>query len=165
MPAATGMDVLAGAIKRLQDVAEGRARAAMLKAMTARALALAQKAFAFRQAPSGTRWRPGAGGVVPSLVRSGALRAAIQTQGRPGGFAIIDRVANPKTGRLYGGSQIYGRTYHAYLRRAGGARLRMPSKWQQRTRWRVPGRPFVPKSGQMPADWARAFRAAADKVM
>lgn len=159
MPAATGMDVLAGAIKRLQEVADGRARAALIKAMRARGLALAQKAFAFRQAPSGTRWRPGINGIVPSLVRSGALRAAIQTQGRPGGFAIIDRVANPKTGRLYGGSQIYGRTYHGYLHRFGGARLKT------RTRWRVPGRPFVPKSGQMPADWERAFRAAAESAI
>jgi hypothetical protein len=154
----SGMDVLAATIRRARDAASGRTQAALVKAVRARALTLAQQSFAAREAPSGRPWRAGRNGIVPSLVRTGALKGAIKTQGRPRGFAIIDVVSNAK-GARYAGSQIYGRTYHVYAHRLGGARLKL------RQTWRLPARPFVPRRSEVPPAWEREFKAAADAVL
>lgn len=144
----TGLNVLRDTMRLARQIASGKTAETMRETISDAAMKLATKAWDAKTAPSGKAWRPSMLGTVPSLEQSGAMRKAFKAQRSPKGFALIDRVANPKTGKWYGGSHAYGRTYH-----------------RNGNKWRLPARPFVPNRGVLPPEWEREFKAAADLAM
>jgi hypothetical protein len=145
------------AYQKLGYVAAGKAAEALRQELRTRALELALASWSTRASPSGRAWRGGA-----SLYRSGAMRSALMAQWRPGGFALLDKV-QAKSGALYGGTHQYGRTIRAKGEKP--MRFMTPVGWRAAHKVRIPARPVVPKKGELPATWARAFEAAATQVL
>jgi phage gpG-like protein len=147
----------------LQGMAKGEAVRTIGAALRDRAFELAAQGWDARESPRGMPWRPAKAGFSGSLLLTGRLRAALQVETRARGFALTDR-AQAASGQFYGGTHQYGRTVRA--KGLKPMRWRTPDgRWHSATKVRVPARPILPRSGELPQRWAEAFEAVITKQM
>ena len=147
----------------LQAAASGDTVRGIGAALRTTAFELAAQGWDARESPRGMTWRPAKGGFSGSLSLSGRLRAALQVETRARGFALTDR-AQAASGQFYGGTHQYGRTIRA--KGLKPMRWRTPAgHWHSAMKVRVPARPILPRSGELPPRWAEAFEAVAREQM
>jgi hypothetical protein len=155
MPVTGAFSELGRTIESLSRVAAGETVRSFGDALRARALELAAQGWDARESPRGVPWRPAKGGLSGDLSLTGRLRAALRVEARPRGFAITDR-AQAASGQFYGGTHQYGRTMRA--KGLKPMRWRTPDGgWHSAMKVRVPARPILPRSGELPERWAEAF--------
>jgi len=155
LPVSGAFSELGRTIESLRRVAAGETVQSFADALRARALELAAQGWDAKESPRGVPWRPAKGGLAGDLSLTGRLRAALRVEPRAGGFAITDR-AQAASGQFYGGTHQYGRTMRA--RGLKPMRWRTPDgRWHSAWKVRVPARPILPRSGELPARWAQAF--------
>ena len=158
MPVSGAFGELVRTIESLHRVASGQAVRTLGDALRSRAMELAAQGWDARESPRGTPWRPAAGGHSGGLTLTGRLRAALRVESRTRGFAITNR-AQAASGQFYGGTHQYGRTIRA--KGLKPMRWRTPDgRWHSAWKVRVPARPILPRSGELPARWAEAFELA-----
>jgi phage gpG-like protein len=157
MPVSGPFSELGRTIELLRRVAAGETVQSFGEALRLRALELAAQGWDAKESPRGVPWRPAKGGLAGDLSLSGRLRAALRVEARPRGFAITDR-AQAASGQYYGGTHQYGRTMRA--KGLKPMRWRTPDgRWHSAWKVRVPARPILPRSGELPERWAEAFEA------
>jgi phage gpG-like protein len=149
---------LSHAREELERAAKGDTVRTIGAALRSTAFGLAARGWDAREAPRGTPWRPAKGGFGGGLSLTGRLRAALLVETRARGFALTDR-AQAANGQFYGGTHQYGRTIRA--KGLKPMRWRTPDgHWHSATKVRVPARPILPRSGELPSRWAEAFETA-----
>jgi len=163
MPVTGPFAELARQCALLKGIASGEAVRSIGAALRARAFELAAQGWDARETPRGTPWRPAQGGFSGNLTLSGRLRAALRVETRARGFALTDR-AQAASGQFYGGTHQYGRTIRA--KGLKPMRWRTPDgRWHSAMKVRVPARPILPRSGELPARWAEAFETVVQTQM
>jgi hypothetical protein len=155
MPVTGPFSELGRTIESLHSVATGQVVLTLGDALRARAIELAARGWDAQESPRGAPWRPAKGGLSGGLSLTGRLRAALRVETRQRGFALTDRAQAPG-GQFYGGTHQYGRTIRA--KGLKPMRWRTPDgRWHSAMKVRVPARPILPRSGELPARWAEAF--------